>query len=418
MRFLIAAVLILSCSLCFAEDLQKDYRKLKSLTVEQASYLAATSRGALVLKSLTSIDKDVAHELAKESKYLTLSGLTSIDKDVAQELGNSKDLILYGLTSIDKNVAKGLAKCVGTLNLNGLTSIDKDVAQELGKRKGSLYVANIISIDKDVAQGLAKCTGWLNLSGLTSIDKDVAQELVKFKGSWIALPSQALIDKEVLEILDLNSKISIPKKWRDLIRDQQPDEKPPEVKAAVGLCQDARPQFPLDLSYIEEISAEDVAYIIDKAVSVLERELVSIWTQRTLWFDGLKNIDESVATELVKFGAGRSLYLGIHTVSAPVLEILTGFDDVQPKFSCYYNLTFTRLEALPPGGIETLLKWRGRELTLPSEIEISEEDLRIINTRFHTWELHRVPIKELQLQVEQSKLPLDARSQIKKGGNE
>jgi hypothetical protein len=53
--------------------------------------------------------------------------------------------------------------------------------------------------------------------------------LVKFKGSRIALSSQALIDEEALEILKLNSKISIPKKYRDLLRDQQPDEKSPDV---------------------------------------------------------------------------------------------------------------------------------------------------------------------------------------------
>ena len=39
MRFLIAAVLVLSCSLCIAEDFPKDTYEIKSLTAEQAADL-------------------------------------------------------------------------------------------------------------------------------------------------------------------------------------------------------------------------------------------------------------------------------------------------------------------------------------------------------------------------------------------
>ena len=38
-RILIAAVLVLSCSLCWAEDFPKDTNKIKSLTAEQAADL-------------------------------------------------------------------------------------------------------------------------------------------------------------------------------------------------------------------------------------------------------------------------------------------------------------------------------------------------------------------------------------------
>ena len=109
MRYLITAALILSCSLCLAEDLPENTYEIKSLTAEQAAKLVANEKGrGLYLSGLTSIDKDVAQELAKvKGRGLYLSGLTSIDKDVAQELAKVKgDLNLYCLTSIDKDVLK------------------------------------------------------------------------------------------------------------------------------------------------------------------------------------------------------------------------------------------------------------------------------------------------------------------------
>ena len=68
-----------------------------------------------------------------ESNALILSGLTSINKDVAQELAKfkGKNLGLEDLTSIDKDVAQELAKYEELLVLNGLTSIDKDVLKIL-----------------------------------------------------------------------------------------------------------------------------------------------------------------------------------------------------------------------------------------------------------------------------------------------
>ena len=133
MRFLIAAVLVLSCSLCLAEDFPSNTYEIKSLTAEQAAELVAVKKGSLFLPGLTSIDKDVTQELAKIKGELYLGGLTSIDKDVAHELGKFEGLWLHlrGLTSIDKDVAHELAKVKRNLFLNGLTSIDKDVLKIL-----------------------------------------------------------------------------------------------------------------------------------------------------------------------------------------------------------------------------------------------------------------------------------------------
>ena len=91
MRFLISAALVLSSSLCLAEDFPEDTNEIKFLTAEQASELVAKSKGLLLsLNGLTSIDKEVAQELVKFKGDLFLDGLTSIDKDVAQELAKFK----------------------------------------------------------------------------------------------------------------------------------------------------------------------------------------------------------------------------------------------------------------------------------------------------------------------------------------
>lgn len=208
MRYLIVASLLLSCSLCLADDLPQDTDQIKSLTAEQAADLV------MVVK------------YARENTGLNLDGLTVIGKDGAQELPlldalslaklaaqGSSFLSLNGLTSIDKYVAQELAKFEGSLWLNGLTSIDKDVAQELAKCKGNhLSLRGLNSIDKDVAKEFAKSEGSLWLNGVTSIDKDVAKELAQFKGRVLALLILTPIDEVSLAYLRSNKSIKLPLK--------------------------------------------------------------------------------------------------------------------------------------------------------------------------------------------------------------
>ena len=199
MRFLVAAVLVLSCGPCWAEDIPNGSIKGRivsneqALTVGQAAGLVTDFEGDLRLRGLTSIDKDVAQELASAKGDLRLKDLTSIEKDVAQELAKfTGNLYLNGLTSIDKHVAKELAKFTGHLELGGLTSIDKDIAQELATAKGDLY-----------------------LKGLASIDKDVARELAEYEGTLLYLHGRTSIDELGLTYLKSNSNIHLPEKYRD-----------------------------------------------------------------------------------------------------------------------------------------------------------------------------------------------------------
>ena len=199
MRFLIAVVLVLNCGLCCGEDIPDGNIKGRvvsneqALTAEQAAELVADFEGDLRLRALTSIDIDVAQELAKAKGDLRLKGLKSIDKDVAREL----------------------AKFIGNLYLNGLTSIDKRVAKELAKFKGHLELGGLTSIDIGVAQEFAKAQGNLYLKGLTSIDKDLARELAKYEGALLYLHGRTSIDELGLTYLKSNPNIHLPEKYRD-----------------------------------------------------------------------------------------------------------------------------------------------------------------------------------------------------------
>ena len=79
-RILIAAVLVLSCGFCLAEDFPKDTNEIKSLTAEQAAELVAKFDGHLSLDDLTSIDKDVL-KILKSNKSIVLPEKYSDRKD-------------------------------------------------------------------------------------------------------------------------------------------------------------------------------------------------------------------------------------------------------------------------------------------------------------------------------------------------
>ena len=153
------------------------------LTVQQAAEMVLktveNNESYLRLNRLTSIDRDVARELAQlgqlailknnnNSSYLELKGLKSIEKDVAQELSRFQgyELSLDGLTSIDKEVAKGLAKFHGKkLSLNGLASIDRETVKELARFKGDWLVLGFTSLIRKMLE-FAKGREWARLIDL------------------------------------------------------------------------------------------------------------------------------------------------------------------------------------------------------------------------------------------------------------
>ena len=189
---------------------------LVALDKDVARELAKFEGHYLALNGLKFIDKIVASELVSFQGHVDLQGLKSIDKDIAQELAKfeGKLLDLDGLESIDKDVARELASLKGRLGLGGLKSIDREVAKELARRGGEMgFGYSLKSINKEVARELAKWKGkYLNLQGLESIDKETAQELVKFESHCMYLTGLISIDKDILDILQSNPAIKLPKK--------------------------------------------------------------------------------------------------------------------------------------------------------------------------------------------------------------
>ena len=205
MRYLIAAALVLSCSLCMAEEKFPSAHKIKSLTAEQCR------------------DFLMVQQYVRKQSNLYLDSLTKIDMAVASQLANWKGFpwgpgrgtLKIGLTSIDRDVAKELAKFRGGyLCLNDLTSIDAPVAQELMKYKGHLDLDGVTSIDKEVARQVAKFEGkLLSFRSLGKIDRDVAEELAKYRGSKyfqdeaILIEVSTPVDEVTLAYLNSNSLI-------------------------------------------------------------------------------------------------------------------------------------------------------------------------------------------------------------------
>ena len=103
--------------------------------LEDKNRLPPSSRISTGTRKLPSIDPFGFPKITDEITSLTAEQAAELIMVVTNERGDSF-LSLSGLTSIDKDVARELAKFEGDLSLHGLTSIDKDVAQELAKLKG------------------------------------------------------------------------------------------------------------------------------------------------------------------------------------------------------------------------------------------------------------------------------------------
>ena len=208
MKFLVTTLFILCHGICLAQNLPGNQKNNASLTAEKAAEMISKANEAdryyLNLDRLTSIDPASAGELAKlksESGDLLLNGLTSINKEVAEELArfNGYRLQLNGLTNINNEVAEALANFQGkVLSLNGLASIDKETVKELAKFKGDWLILGLTSLDREDARVFAKGEGnGLSFDRLSSIDKDVAHELSRFQGYRLSLRGLTSISKDV-----------------------------------------------------------------------------------------------------------------------------------------------------------------------------------------------------------------------------
>jgi hypothetical protein len=312
------------------EDVPKKDRS-NTLTREQAANLVASNKGKyLYLTKLTSIDKDVASELAKHEPPKTggiyLRGLNSINKDVAHELAKYKGkLYLEGLTSIDKDVASELAKHEpeyehSGIFFKGFSSLDKDVAQELAKYKACLHLEGLTAIDKPIAQELANFKGTgLYLEGLNSINIDLAKELAKIKVRILRLRGPTSISKNIAQELA-------------------------KLEASI-----------LELRGLASID-KDVA-----------QELAKFKRRLTLF--GLTSIDRDVAQELAKLQGG-FLELGLTSIDKEVAQELAKFKG--------YQLFLPRLTSIDQEVAHEFANYKGFALSLTGLVSIGEDKLNIL----------------------------------------
>jgi len=228
MKFFITTLLIVCHGICLAEDLPDGKKNNSSLSAEKAAEMISEANRAnryyLNLNRLTSIEPDAAGELAKlksESGALYLDGLTSINKEVAEELArfNGYRLQLNGLTNINNEVAGALANFQGkVLSLNGLASIDKEAVKELAKFEGDWLILGLTSLDKEDAREFARGEGnGISFDRLTSIDEEVAHELSRFRGYRLTLDGLTSVSKDVAhELAKLRPRLSTPSKFLGL----------------------------------------------------------------------------------------------------------------------------------------------------------------------------------------------------------
>lgn len=290
----------------------KNISAIQFLTAEQAAEVVdyvenERKQKELFLTSLLTVDKQVAHELAKfQGNKLDLSGPTTIDVNVAQELVKfqGKLLFLNGLTILDRDVARELVQFHGALWLNGLESLDVYTARILVEGDHGLYLDGLTKIDRELARALAmvKYPQNLSLLGLTTIDENVAQELSKFRGANLILGLKTMDIKVAKALAPLQSDL-----WIWCLS---------SMNASVARELSNLQSREIVLNGLREIDKETAEglgnFLVDK-----------------LYLRGLKTIDKDVAHGLAKF-QGENLDLrGLTTIDAGVAQELAKFQGLK-----------------------------------------------------------------------------------------
>ena len=152
----------------------------------------------LQLDALTTATPEVLAALAKHDGHLDLNGLKSLMPDGAKALAQHKagTLVLDGLSSLDANVAEQLAARGGRLSLNGITALSLDAAKALCTHKGDLSLDGLLVLDDDLAAVIATHEGSASLKGVKEASE---QAITNLRGKPVALP---------LELMTANTKES------------------------------------------------------------------------------------------------------------------------------------------------------------------------------------------------------------------
>lgn len=171
---------------------------LPAISAKDARALVARANDVLDLRSLQTLDPEVARQFVDFQGVVVLSGLPSISRDTAQELTHlsaRSSLQLDGLSFLSADVAAQLAAFPGLyLSLNGLKQLAPDSAAALagyGSKAtvgSALHLNGIETLPEAVAERLGSCHALgLNLNGVVNLDAATAERLSQFKGRVLCL---------------------------------------------------------------------------------------------------------------------------------------------------------------------------------------------------------------------------------------
>ena len=309
----------------------KNISAIQFLTAEQAAEVVdhvenKRKQKELFLNSLLTVDKQVAHELAKfQGNKLDLSGPTTIDVNVAKELANFQGSLLFlnGLTILDRDVARELVKFHGkSIWLNGLKSLDVYTARILVEGNYGLYLDGLTHIDRELARALTvKARVNLSLLGVDTIDENVAQELANFKGNNLILGLKSMDIKVAKALAPLQSDLYI---WCLASMNASVARELSDIQSREIVLNGLRK--------IDKETAEGLGdFLVDKlylwGLKTIDKDMahgLAKFQGENLDLRGLTTIDAGVAQELAKFRGNKLQLTGLKSIDAKTRAILKG----------------------------------------------------------------------------------------------
>ncbi len=319
----------------------KNISAIPFLTAEQAAEVVdhvenERKQKELFLNSLLTVDKQVAHELAKfQGNKLDLSGPTTIDVNVAKELANFQGSLLFlnGLTLLDRDVAREFVKFHGkSIWLNGLKSLDVYTARILVEGTYGLYLDGLTHIDRELARALTvKARANLSLLGVDTIDENVAQELAKFKGNNLILGLKSMDIKVAKALAPLQSDLYI---WCLASMNASVSRELSDIQSREIVLNGLRE--------IDKETAEGLGdFLVDKlylwGLKTIDKDVahgLAKFQGENLDLRGLTTIDAGVAQELATFRGNKLQLTGLKSIDAKTRAVLKGNPKIMlpPKY--------------------------------------------------------------------------------------
>ena len=274
----------------------------------------------LLLDGLRTIDREsIAHFKQSGISWGSMKGITWIDPGLVLDIPSP----LNNLRNMDVELARALSVFPGKdLYLNGLTKIDPESASHLVQFyrrandshmgwEASLHLDGVTAIDLETASILSSFEGReLRLNGLKELDTTIARELGQFKGGFLYLNGLQKLEPEAALELGKFKGCAL---FLDGLRVISP-------AVAKGLAK---------FDYGHDYDNIGCAYVPEDyqapfgPAPIIRGSVQGVKTSLSL--NGLRRIDVSVARALASFG-GATLYLdGIISLEVKQARALASF---------------------------------------------------------------------------------------------